>query len=125
MKKISIAISLIIIISSCKPKTDNYVFKVVGSVETTKGSHDAIWYTNELNFDGDTLYYTNTDSSKVTIHPPYEIYPNEKHFDCMVDLCIKEGAQYRITTECGIVFYTDYPIRIGETFKNFESPKHK
>lgn len=125
MKKILIVISLIGIITSCKPKTDYYIFKVKGSVETTKGGHDAIWYTNELNFDGDTLYYTNTDSSKVTVHPPYKIYANEKHFDCTVESCIKEGTQYRITTECGIVFYTDYSIRIGETFKNFESLKHK
>ena len=43
----------------------------------------------------------------------------------IIESCIKEGAQYRMTTECGIVFYTGYPIRIGEAFKNFESPKHK
>jgi len=124
MKTLLIVISLIFI-SSCKPITDDYVFKVKGFVETTKGSHDAIWYTNELNFDGDTLYYINSDSSKVTISPPYEIYTDEKHFDCIVESCERYSNHFMITTECGVVFYSNSPIRIGETLKNFNSQKHR
>ena len=33
--------------------------------------HDAIWYTDTISFDGDTIYYFNSDGSEVRIYPPF------------------------------------------------------
>jgi hypothetical protein len=33
--------------------------------------HDAIWYTDTISLDGDTLYYFNSDGSEVRIYPPF------------------------------------------------------
>jgi len=124
-KSLLIVISLIAIVTSCKSKVDT-TFRIEGSVETEKGPHPAIWYTDQINFNGDTLYYINSDSSRVDIAPPYEIIVNEeKHFDCIVESCERDGNQYQVTTECGIVFYSNSPKRIGKALKNFKSPKHK
>ena len=59
-------------------------------------------------------------------HTSTPIDTTEKHFDCTVALCEKStGGQWEITTECGIVFYDDKSYHLGETLKNFQSPKHK
>ena len=124
-KNLLIAISLIAIVTSCTSKVDT-TFRIEGNVDTKNGPHPAIWYTDQINFNGDSLYYINSDSSRVDIAPPYEILVNEeKHFDCIVESCENDGNQYMVTTECGIVFYSNSPNRIGEALKNFKSPKHK
>lgn len=124
-KNLLIAISLIAIVTSCTSKVDT-TFRIEGNVDTKNGPHPAIWYTDQINFNGDSLYYINSDSSRVDIAPPYEILVNEeKHFDCIVESCESDGNQYMVTTECGIVFYSNSPNRIGEALKNFKSPKHK
>ena len=38
--------------------------------------HDAIWFTDTISFDGDTLYYFNSDSSEVRIYPPFILKEN-------------------------------------------------
>ena len=122
-KNLLIAISLIA--TSCTSKVDT-TFRIEGNVDTKNGPHPAIWYTDQINFNGDSLYYINSDSSRVDIAPPYEILVNEeKHFDCIVESCERDGNQYMVTTECGIVFYSNSPNRIGEALKNFKSPQHK
>ena len=40
--------------------------------------HDAIWYTDTINFDGDTIFYFNSDGSEVRIKPPYILKDNSK-----------------------------------------------
>ena len=50
-----------------------YKYKIEGTVETKEGPHPAIWYTDTISFDGDTVYYFNSDSSEVRISPPYVI----------------------------------------------------
>ena len=83
MKKliVSLVFLTILIIVSCTRK--EYRYKVLGLVYIpTSGlhpMHDAIWYTDTLGFDGDTLYYFNSDGSKVTIRPPYTLIDNIKH----------------------------------------------
>lgn len=42
-------------------------------VKTEKGFKDAVWYSDTICFDYDTLYYINSNSSVVRIKPPYEI----------------------------------------------------
>jgi len=50
----------------------------------------------------------------------------EKHFNCSVVECTKEkDGTYAITTECGILFYTEHSKKVGSVLKGFVSPKHK
>lgn len=65
----------ILLLSSCS-KLD-YKYEIKGTVETKDGLHSAIWYTNAISFDGDTVYYFNSDGSEVRIYPPYIV----KHLD--------------------------------------------
>ena len=55
--------------------------------------------------------------------------PNEKHFDCVVNEVITPDRRlkppYAYVTECGILFYSDTKHKLGDTLKNFQSPKHK
>lgn len=74
MKKLfSILILLTVILSSCERK--NYKYEIHGKVYVptngASGLHDAIWYTDTISFDGDTIYYFNSDGSEVRITPPY------------------------------------------------------
>jgi hypothetical protein len=77
MKKL-LLISLLLV--SCVPK--QYKYKITGKVYVpTSGinpMHDAVWYTDSLNFDGDTLFYYNTDRSEVRITPPFTIFTLDK-----------------------------------------------
>ena len=70
MKKI-LLISLLLF--SCNKKEYRYEIKGKVYVPTsgTNPMHDAIWYTDTIGFDGDTLYYFNSDGSEVRINPPY------------------------------------------------------
>ncbi len=71
-------------------------------------------------------------------HPsPYELesydiekslLEEEKHFDCYVnsiDLDPKDRKKYWVETECGILFQSDKPYKVGDVLKNFKSEKHK
>jgi hypothetical protein len=73
MKTLSKLILLLLIVSSCIKK--EYRYEIRGKVYVpTSGvnpMHDAIWYTDTISFDGDTLYYFNSDGSEVRIRPPY------------------------------------------------------
>jgi hypothetical protein len=72
MKKL-ISIVAVLILFSCNRK--EYKYEIHGKVYVpTTGlnpMHDAIWYTDTISFDGDTLYYFNSDGSEVRINPPY------------------------------------------------------
>jgi hypothetical protein len=70
MKKL-LLISLLLF--SCTKKEYRYEIKGQVYVPTSgvNPMHDAIWYTDTINFDGDTLYYFNSDGSEVRITPPY------------------------------------------------------
>lgn len=73
MKNLLLALLTIVMISSCITK--EYKYEIHGKVYIpTKGlnpMHDAIWYTDTISFNGDTIYYFNTDGTKVIIIPPY------------------------------------------------------
>lgn len=72
MKTIKILL-LTLLLFSCGGK--KYKYEIKGKVYVpTSGlnpMHDAIWYTDTINFDGDTIYYFNSDGSEVRIHPPF------------------------------------------------------
>ena len=80
MKKL-ILISLVgMVLFSCNRK--EYKYEIHGKVYVpTSGlnpMHDAIWYTDTISFDGDTIYYFNSDGSEVRINPPYILKDNSK-----------------------------------------------
>jgi hypothetical protein len=72
MNKI-ISIVAVLLLLSCNRK--EYKYEIHGKVYVpTTGinpMHDAIWYTDTISFDGDTIYYFNSDGSEVRINPPY------------------------------------------------------
>lgn len=63
---------------------------------------------------------------RVTIpHTTAEI-PQEKHFDCwVVEKMLGEHGKEMYITECGIAFYSHKQYSVGDTLRNFGSPKHK
>lgn len=71
MKKLFIIVFLFLF--SCTTKKWKYEIhgKVYLPTNGISGLHDAIWYTDTISFDGDTIYYFNSDGSEVRIHPPY------------------------------------------------------
>jgi hypothetical protein len=73
MKKLIFIILIGFMLFSCVGK--EYRYEIHGKVYVpTSGlnpMHDAIWYTDTISFDGDTIYYFNSDGSEVRIHPPY------------------------------------------------------
>jgi hypothetical protein len=72
MKTIKILL-LTLLLFSCGGK--KYKYEIKGKVYVpTSGlnpMHDVIWYTDTINFDGDTIYYFNSDGSEVRIYPPF------------------------------------------------------
>ena len=79
LKMRTIKILLItLLLFSCTEK--KYKYEIKGKVYVpTSGlnpMHDAIWYTDTINFDGDTIYHFNSDGSEVRIYPPYILIDN-------------------------------------------------
>lgn len=62
---------LFIGLTSCN--NGNYKYQISGWVDTKEGLKLAIWNTDTINFDGDTVYYVNSDKSVVRIYPPFII----------------------------------------------------
>ena len=80
MKKLILITLVGMVLFSCNRK--EYKYEIHGKVYVpTSGvnpMHDAIWYTDTISFDGDTLYYFNSDGSEVRIYPPYILKDNSK-----------------------------------------------
>lgn len=76
---------------------------------------------------GNNCWGSHKGNCKNPIHQHSVIDTTEKHFDCTVE-SIETGDsenKYMYTTECGIAFYSNQKYQVGETLKNFKSPKHK
>lgn len=80
MKKLVFIISFGVMLISCGKK--EYRYEIHGKVYVpTSGlnpMHDAIWYTDTISFDGDTIYYFNSDGSEVRILPPFILIDHMK-----------------------------------------------
>ncbi len=80
MKKLILITLVAMVLFSCGEK--KYKYEIHGKVYIpTSGvnpMHDAIWYTDTIGFDGDTIYYFNSDGSEVRIKPPYILIDNSK-----------------------------------------------
>jgi hypothetical protein len=68
MKKL-LLISLVLV--SCTAK--EYKYRVVGSVVKNNKKYNAVWFTNDLKFDNESVYYYNSNKTKVIIYPPFTI----------------------------------------------------
>jgi hypothetical protein len=68
MKKL-LLISLVLV--SCTVK--EYKYRVVGSVVKNNKKYNAVWFTNDLKFDNESVYYYNSNKTKVIIYPPFTI----------------------------------------------------
>jgi len=83
MKKLILSLVFLIILVTFSCNRNKYRYKIYGKIYVPTAGlhpiHDAIWYTDTIGFDGDTLYYFNSDGSKVTIRPPYTLIDNTKH----------------------------------------------
>ena len=64
---------LLLFILSCTEKKYKYEIhgKVYVSTSGINPMHDAVGFTDTISFDGDTIYYFNSDGSEVRIKPPY------------------------------------------------------
>jgi hypothetical protein len=75
MKTICNLVLLILILTSCSHK--DYRYEIKGKVYIpTSGlnpMHDATWYADSIKFDGDTIYYFNSNGTEVRINPPYKL----------------------------------------------------
>ena len=53
-----------------------YKYEIRGKVNTENGKKDAVWYSDTISFDADTVFYVNSDKSVVRIYPPFIIKQN-------------------------------------------------
>jgi hypothetical protein len=72
--KIIYSIVLMLTLLSCNQK--NYKYEIRGNVMTKNGHSPAVFYTDSISYDGDTLFYTNSDNTEVRIYPPYNLIQN-------------------------------------------------
>jgi hypothetical protein len=72
MKKI-ITLLLITVFISCN--NNKFKFKITGNVKTPTGYGNAIAYTDTIHGRcNDSIWYYNTDGTKVTLRAPYRVY---------------------------------------------------
>jgi len=77
MKTILTILTTSLLLTSCNNKEQKWKYEIHGFVETKKGPHEAIWYTDTITLDNDgSLHYDNSDGSRVIIKPPFILHDN-------------------------------------------------
>jgi hypothetical protein len=77
MKTILTILTTALLLTSCNNKEQKWKYEIHGFVETEKGPHEAIWYTDTITLDNDgSLHYDNSDGSRVIIKPPFILHDN-------------------------------------------------
>jgi hypothetical protein len=77
MKTILTILTTSLLLTSCNNKEQKWKYEIHGYVETKKGPHEAIWYTDTITLDNDgSLHYDNSDGSRVIIKPPFILHDN-------------------------------------------------
>ena len=75
MKNFILILFSILLLTSCNQKEKVWKYEIHGFVETNKGLREAIWLTDTITLDNDgSLYYDNSDGSRVTIKPPFILH---------------------------------------------------
>ena len=68
-----IYIALLVVLASCNQKPE-WRYRITGFINTKSGKHEAIAYTDTIHgANRDSIWYYNTDGTKLTIVEPYEI----------------------------------------------------
>ena len=69
--------SLLILLAITSCESHDYKYRISGRVimpdSTPVKLHNAVWFTDTINFNADTLYYLNSNGSRVDIYPPFDI----------------------------------------------------
>jgi hypothetical protein len=69
--------SLLILLAITSCESHDYKYRISGRVimpdSTPAKLHNAVWFTDDINFDDSTLYYFNSNGSRVNIYPPFDI----------------------------------------------------
>ena len=75
MKTLSRIILLLLLSFSCTKKEYRYEIhgKIYVPTSGLSGLHDAVWYADSIDYSGDTLFYINSDGTRVNIRPPYKL----------------------------------------------------
>ena len=76
MKKLIFLLLFSSLILGCNVKSP-YKYEIHGYVLVKGDTMPAIWYTNNYLMYDDSLVYYNSDSSMVSIKPPYTLYENK------------------------------------------------
>lgn len=77
MKTLLTILTTALLLTSCNNKEQKWKYEIHGFVETKKGPHEAIWYTDTITLDNDgSLHYDNSDGSRVIIKPPFILHDN-------------------------------------------------
>lgn len=76
MKKLFTLIFVLFVFGSCV--NHEYKYKLEGNVRTKDGLHPSIAYTDTFQSNIDSVWYFNSNGSKVTILKPYKIIKNCK-----------------------------------------------
>jgi hypothetical protein len=72
MKKLIYTLSLSLILISCYDKRNDYQYRIEGNI---KSNTPAIAYTDSIyGQNEDSIWYYNSDGSKLTILSPYKVY---------------------------------------------------
>jgi hypothetical protein len=70
----NVFVFLLLILIGCNKH--EYKYEIRGKVKNEKGKKNAVWYSDTISFDTDTVFYVNSDKSVVRIYPPFIIKQN-------------------------------------------------
>jgi len=78
MKKL--LIFSLIFLTSCDFHLFKYKIKgqIIKNQNGNMKTYNSVWYTDTFDFDGDTIYYFNSDGSETRIYPPYTVIQKYK-----------------------------------------------
>ena len=70
----NVFVFLLLILIGCNKH--EYKYEIRGKVKTENVKKDAVWYTDTIGLDADTVFYVNSNNSVVKIYPPFIIKQN-------------------------------------------------
>ena len=80
MKTLFKIILPLLLFFSCNKKEYRYEIhgKIYIPTSGLSGLHNAVWFADSIDYSGDTLFYINSNGTRVNIRPPYKIIDNHK-----------------------------------------------
>ena len=65
-----------LLLFSCQSK--NYTYEIHKTLYYNDKPYEGVWYTDSIDFLGDTVFYKNSDGSRIKISPPYILIDKTK-----------------------------------------------